>query len=97
MNYVLKEHFDRHFYDQWKGEAKKVGLVFFDETEPRYGLALFVFQEGKKSADAKLRRQQLKAKLKKNGRFGENVPLLDYGVRLNARPFLHANISHNGY
>ena len=38
------------------------------------------FQEGKKSADAKLRRQQLKAKLKKNGRFSEKVPLLDYGV-----------------
>ncbi|XP_038055965.1 serine/threonine-protein kinase SMU1-like, partial [Patiria miniata] len=46
-----------------------------------------IIPEGKKSADAKLRRQQLKAKLKKNGRFGETVPLLDYGLDTEDRAF----------
>ena len=44
------------------------------------GFVVIVLQEGKKSAEAKLRRQQLKAKLKKKGRFDETEPLLDYGV-----------------
>lgn len=35
------------------------------------------FQEGKKSAAEKLRRQQLKAKLKKNGNLDETEGLLD--------------------
>ncbi|XP_071807824.1 uncharacterized protein [Asterias amurensis] len=46
-----------------------------------------IIPEGKKSALNKQRRQQLKARLKKNGRFSETEPLLDYGFELDDRAF----------
>ncbi|KAJ8033478.1 Tyrosine kinase receptor Cad96Ca [Holothuria leucospilota] len=71
-------------------EEREKSKLYKDAAE------MSIIPEGKKSAAARLRRQQLKARLKKNGRMvNEEMPLLDEeGMEIDDRPF--SSLSRSG-